>query len=1021
MVVSGSLLRKKKTMKNIILRTMLLFCILAGIVATNAAYAQEQQVPSVTIKGQVLNDDAQPVPGIVVKAFNTNKATITDNMGNFEIQVTSSTTDRLSISCEGFKTQTVDVAPNTTELKPVVLERVYPISGSNEIDLPYRTLSNDRNVSSIFTISGEELASYPTTSLLDALAGRIPGLVIDPSSTMPGQESFVPYIRGSVATIYIDGVIRDITGLSPAEVEKVEVIKDYSGRAVMGLSGAGPVILITTRKGTNYHKEVSVAAEYGISMPSSLPKYLDSYNYATLLNEALENDGLDPWYSAGDLTAYQNGSDPAQHPDVDYYGEYLAKNAPFRKANINFEGGDSKVTYFSMFDYAGNQGLESVGEKIRNDRYKLRGNVDIRLNNFIRMSVNISASLNKQRFPNSGGGAGVYNMFDILSTYPSNAHPISYDDLLIISDNFPVNLTNELEYTGFGEGTVLNAQNNAKLMVDLGSIVKGLTLVGSASFDVSNNLINSKGGTAALYRLGSDNSTQRMVEAQTVTSMELGYFNVIKRTAGYTGLNFDRQFGKSSLSADATLYLALEEMKEESADYQPSKVQDFSFRFNYSFDNRFVAQADIAYSGSNRMPKGERFNLYPTLGFAWIASNESFLKGNTSVNYLKLFASAGVMGINDYYLAGYNPFYLQETLWRYSGGWTPGIEGNFGDNVNFYSLVQTGSDHFVLPKKAYINVGAQALLFGKSLSVEVNYFNERNYDKISNKAASTPTIIGSTKFLPAVNFGEDVRWGFDGMVQLSKHSGDFSYGAGLNAIYMKAKYIVVDEPAALPDYKKAAGTDMDAFWLYEAEGLFQSASEISTNTVYQTWGALQPGDIKYRDMNGDNVVDENDIHATAYHSPRTYIGVNVSVGYKGFNLYVLGQGAVDGNVMLSSNRYFMVNGTSQNYSELMLDRYPYTNDYPRLTTLSENNYQYSTYWVANAAFFRLKNIELSYSFPASTSGRLNMSGLKVFARGTNLAVFSGLKKYSVDPENINAGITNYPIFRTVTVGVSCKF
>jgi hypothetical protein len=638
----------------------------------------------------------------------------------------------------------------------------------------------------------------------------------------------------------------------------------------------------------------------------------------------------------------------------------------------------------------------------------------------MKMSVNIAASLDKQRFPNISSGAGIYNMFDILSAYPSNAHPIRSDSLLIVSDNFPVNLTNELESSGFGEGTILNVQNNAKLIVDLGSLTNGLSLIGSASFDVSNDIINSKGGTAALYRL-EGTTPVRVVEAVNVPSMSLGYSHSIKRTAGYAGLNYDRQFGKSSLLSDAIFYAALEEITSNDATYQPSKVEDLSFRLNYGFDDRYIVQLDLAYSGSNRMPKGERFNLYPTAGLAWVASNESFLAGSSVVNYLKFYASAGIMGVNNYSLQGYNPFYLQETLWSLAGGWQSGVAGSEGENVNIYKLLQTGTDNFVLPKKRYINVGTQSEFFSKALSFEINYFNEKNTDKISNRAATTPTIIGSPQFLPAVNYGEDVRWGIDGLVQLTKHIGDFSYGIGANAMYMRAKYLVVDEPDALPDYQKLTGTDMDAFWLYEAEGLFQSASEISSRDILQSWGSLQPGDIKYSDINDDKVVDELDVHATEFHSPRLFYGINLSVGYRGFNVYALGQGAADGNVMRTSNRYFMINGTYQNYSEPMLDRYPVTNDYPRLTTVSVNNYQYSTFWVTKAAYFRLKNIELSYTLPVSASRKLAMNSLKIYARGTNLATVSSLKKYSVDPENINAGITGYPLFRTVTVGVSCKF
>jgi TonB-linked SusC/RagA family outer membrane protein len=1013
-------MRKMKVMKNNILRTVMVISALLALFLGSNAFGQAREIPKTTVKGSVVNSQDQPMKGIVVKSFNTSQSTVTDAAGNFEIAVTSNETDRLAISLAGYKVKVVEVAAGTTTVGPIALEDNRFVSPGNVEALPYRDINNDRSVSAITSITGDELMSYPSASLLEALSGRLPGLTIEPYSTMPGHESFGVFIRGTAATIYIDGIMRDITGLSASEVQEVQVIRDLSGRAMLGLSGSGPVLWITTRKGNSFNREMNVTAEYGLSTPATMPKYLDSYNYATLLNEALENDGYDSWYTPSDLTAYQNHTNLLTHPDVDYYGEYVSKAAPFRRASVSFEGGDKRVTYFSMFDYVGGAGLESVGEKIRNDRYKLRGNVAIRLNDFMNLSINISASLNKQRFPNISSGAGVYNMFDILSVYPSNAHPIYDDSLLIVSDNFPVNLTNELAYSGFGDGTVLNAQNNARLVIDLRSIAEGLTAYGNASFDVSNTIINSKGGTAALYRL-EGMTPVRVVDAVVVPNMSLGSFNVLKRTAGYAGLNYQRVFGRSSLLADAVFFAGLEEVTSNDPWYQPSKVEDLSLRLNYAFDNRFVVQVDAAYSGSNRMPQGKRFSLYPTAGVAWIASNEEFLKDSKAIDYLKVYGSAGIMGINDYYLQGYNPFYLYETLWTWTGGWNSGVASNRGENVDIYKLVQTGSDDFVLPKRRFINTGVQAQLFGKALDVEVNYFNELNYDKISNKGATTPSIIGSPQFLPATNYGEDVRWGFDGLVQLHRSLGDFSYGIGANAMYMRGRYLVVDEPAALPEYQKRTGTDMDAFWLYEAEGLFQTAGEISSRNVSQSWGALQPGDIRYSDINGDYVVDELDVHATDFHSPRFFYGLNLSAGYKGIGIYALGQGVADGDVMLASNRYFMINGTGQNYSELMLDRFPVTNDYPRLTTVSLNNYQYSTFWVAKAAYFRLKNIELSYTFPAAASRRLAMNNLRIYVRGTNIAAISSLKKYSVDPENINAGITGYPLFRTITAGISCKF
>lgn len=1012
-------------MKNILYKRWLILIALITVFSIGTMQAQTAKIATATLTGQVVDENGQPVPGIMVKSWVIQGKAITDAQGKFALDVARDLSDKVTIAADNYTTNVVSVSAGTLTLAPVVLEKIQLFDGKNSVELPYGTYRSDQITSAVYTVTGEELVSFPSSLVLEALAGRIPGLVINQGSNTPGQETATAYLRGSAASIYIDGVMRDITGLSTAEVEKVQVFKDYSGRAALGLSGAGPVIWIITKKGTRFDKQVFVSTEIGMRSPTSLPKYVNSFNYATLLNEALDNDGLDKRYSAADLAAYENHTDPIRYPDVNYYSNYVGKSSPFRKANLNFSGGDDRVSYFSMFDYVGNQGLETVGDPIKNNQYKLRGNVDIRLNDYMNLSVNIAGSYQKQRFPNAGSGAVIYNMFDLLSSYPSNAHPTSFQGLLIRSDDYPLNLDNELLYSGFGEGTVINAQNNAKLLIDLNSIVKGLTLTANASFDVSNNIIASKGGTAALYRLQRTaldaDTAVRVVEALNVAAMSTGNYFVMRRTASFIAANFDRQFGKHQFVANAAYYMAIEEVKVATAGYQPAKMQDISLRGHYSFDNRYVAQLDLSYTGSGRMPRGERFSLYPTLGSAWIASNESFLKGSAAVNYLKVYTSYGIMGVNDYGLAGYNPFYLTETLWRLNGTWRPGISGNTGSTVNNYNIVQAGTTGFVLPKKRVFNIGVQSELFGRAVSVEIDYFNEKNYDKISNMAASTPTLIGSTQFLPAINYGEDMRWGIDGMVQYRKSVGDFSYSIGANAIYQRDKYLVVDEPATLESYKKLAGKDMDLFWSYQSEGLFHAPGEITSNPVTQSWGAVQPGDIRYFDYNDDKVIDENDIYATGAHSPRFFYGVNLSAGYKGFNLYVLGQGVADGDVRLNSNRYFWINGTKQNYSQLMLDRWPVTDNFPRLTTVSLNNYQSSTFWLSNAAYFRLKNVELSYTLPIAVSKKMAMSNFRVYVRGTNLMVLSGLKKYNVDPENLVAGITGYPVFQTVTLGLSCKF
>ena len=974
----------------------------------------QTQTSTNTINATIVDEDGRALSGILVSAFYSNDKAFTDSEGNISLEIERDG-DRLVIDANGYQPTERVVENGTLQQDSIVLTTDYLVDGSNEVALPYQTFSSDRSVSATYTISGEELASYPTSNLLEALSGKMPGVTVNDYGSVPGNKNVGVSIRGNGAAVYVDGIRRDASNLSPHEVDKVQVIKDMSGRAALGVSGAGPVLWITTRKGQGAGG-VNVSTEYGMSTPTVLPQYLDAYDYARLHNEALENDGQDPVYDQQALDAYQNQSDPLRYPDVDYYDRYMRDFTTFRKANVNFSGGGEDLNYFTMVDYNGSSGLENVGEQTNANRYRMRGNIAYQINDWIGMNVNLGGTYQKQTFPNVGDGATPYDIFQqVLSYYPPNAHPITYEDRLMVSSDYPVNLTNELKNGGYGESVDISSQNDASLKLDLDQFVEGLSFLGTASFNIYNRIGIGKGGTAELFRFTGD-TIERFEEQSVDPNMELGDQYQSTRTVGKAQLNYDRQFGKHALTLDGSYFRA----EDEGGRYQPEKLIDYSFRANYAFDNKYVVQFDASYSGSMKLPDGKRFNLYPSAGVAWVVSNEAFLQESKTVNYLKVFASLGEMGIHDFFISGYNPYYLSTTLWESAGEWWSGIPGSAGSS-NIYRVMQTGTEDYELPTRQYFNVGVQSRMLDDKLSMQANYFREKNSGLLSSMENVTSALMGGQDFLPALNYEENMTWGIDGMIQFNNTAGDFTYGIGANAMYLRREYVTVDEPAALDDYRKRAGKDMDLLWLYESDGLFQSQDEIDSREVEQSWGTVQPGDIRYVDYNNDGVVDEKDVHTTGAHSPRLYYGVNLSVGYKGLNLAVQGEGVADGQTQLSNPRYFKITGTQQKYSEIMLDRWPNTDDYPRLTTSSQNNTQSSTFWLENAAFFRIKNIELSYTLPNNLAQSVLMDHVRLFVRGRNMFVFSELNQYNIDPEDKNAGIYRYPMLQTVTAGVSVKF
>ena len=1024
------MIMEKKYIKN------LLVLILLVLVGYTSIYAEDEKKSTIAVSAKILDVANQPVSNVLISSFIGKDKVVTDSEGNFTIQVSELKTDHLYLEETGYKPMVVDVEKGELKEDHIVLHKEYPIDGNRTLSFPYQDVPSSRSVSATTVVTGEELSTYPSSNFYETLSGRVPDLKVATisadyyvvngtiRSTM-GVPLNILVIRGDEAVTYIDGVLRDASDLSADEVEKVHVIRDLAGRAVLGLTGVAPVVWITTKKGASYKNQINATASVGFSSPTALPEYLDAYNYATLYNEARVNDGLNPIYSQTALDAYKNNSDPVKFPNIDYQNEYVKKRVMFRKANVNFSGGDEKVNYFSMVDYVGTDGLEAVGQDSKLNRYKIRGNVHIKLNDWMKMNVNLSAVYGKRKFANSSGGAQQFNLFSYISQYPSNAHPISYDDKLIISNDYPMNITNELMYGGFAENIDLNSQNSAELIIDLGSVLKGLSFKGSAAFDVNNSITNNKGGTAALYRLIDNNGeigTERMVEESIIPNLSQSYDNYRRRTTAYGQFNYDRTFEKHAIIVNASYNQLLEEIRNTSRGYQPLKKQDVGLRTNYAYDGKYVAELSLSYTGSMLLPKNNRFDLYSTLGAAWIMSKEDFLADSKVIDYLKLYGSYGSMGVDNSGLAGFNAYYLYQTLWQANGSWQSGVEGNKADPVNVYNIMQAGSNNYKLPQVTDLNVGVQSELFDRRLSLELNYFTRIGKDFLTLKFYDTPAIYGGTDFLPASNFGENKSWGYDGNIQFTDKIGKLNYSFGVNASYKRSKIVKANEAVNLEDYQKRSGTQGDHFWGYSAEGLFQSDSEIQSRGITQSWGDVQSGDIKYSDYNKDGVVDENDRHDLGEHTPRIYYGVNLSLEYKGVGLKLIGTGVADGKRSNLYSNYFYNRNTNQNYSKPMLDRWPETNNYPRLTTTQlENNSQSSSFWLTNAAYFTLKNVELSYTLPRQISRKFLMNNCKMFAQATNLFTASNLTKYGLNPENMEAGIYSYPMLKTITFGVACKF
>jgi TonB-linked SusC/RagA family outer membrane protein len=978
------------------------------------AQAQGDEMP---LSARVVNESNMPLEGVMVEDLNSSRVTFTGLDGRFILQ-TEKDADLIVLTKSGYQQSEISVRGfGLEEDNKIVLRKLNLIDGKNTIALPYNDFIGNRVVSAVSTITGEELTTFPTANLMEALSGRVPGLVVSSNNSIPGEESVSISVRGTIADIYVDGIMRDPRDLIANDVDKIFILKDISARAVLGLSGANPVIWIITKKGYGINR-FSVSTEVGIATPTILPEYLDAYNYSLLYNEALNNDGYNPRYTQVELNTFKNNSDPLNYPNIDYYDRFVKKSALYKSAVFSSSGSNRNMKYYTSLSYIGNEGLEAVGQRIVSDRFRFRGNLEYQINDWIWLNANISGAVQQQTYPNIGGGAGIFNIFDqVLSVYPSNAHPLIYNDTLVTSSDYPINLQNELQHSGYAEKTKLSSQNDLSLVADLSKLINGLRFVGNASFNTLNTIGIGKGGTEELYRINGG-SLQRVQEKVVQPDMTLGMQSQVSSISGSAKLSYNRKIGLNDLSVDGIFFRAV---IEEAGAYQPTKLADLSFRINYAYDERYVAQFDIVATGSMLLPPGQRISWYPSFGLGWIVSNESFLRNSSLFNYLKVFSSLGTIGIDDFSIPGFNQYFLTETFWRTGGSWATGIPGSTG-SANVISIAQTGNPDIRLPIRSFFNLGFQSRLVRDKISLEMNYFREKNTSLFSLTEGNAPDILGGRDFMMVRNHDANLKWGFDGMAQFNGSAGSFTYSIGGNILYIRGKHLTVSEPDGLPEYRKLSGKDMDLIWSYRAEGLFQTEDEIDNNNILYSWGVVKPGDIKYSDYNDDGIINEFDIHATGNHSPRKFYGVNFTLNFKGLSIMLHGEGTADGQVQLLSNRYFLINNPLQNYSKLMLDRWPQTNSYPRLSTKSDHNIQSSTFWSAEASYFRIKNLALSYALPMFSEKQGKTKEFNVFIKGTNLLTFSNLaRKYSLDPEDINAGIRSYPLYRTVVSGISVKF
>ncbi len=905
-----------------------------------------------------------------------------------------------------------------------------------KVNLPLNiTVAPNATTASTQAIYNTDIVKQPVTNVLNALTGRFAGLYTLQSSGQPGADAVSLTMRGRTPIILIDGVPRSLTYMDLDEVESVTVLKDAMATAMLGVRGANGAILITTRHGSTGAQQISFTVQSAFQQPLGLLKPLNAFDYATLRNEAVNNEiSVNPnfstglLYSAADLAAFQNHSDPIGHPDVNWYNQILKSTAQLNRYTLSISGGNSTVRYFTTVEHLYQDGLfktSDINTYNTNEylsRYLIRSNVDIQITPKVTAGVHLLGSIANENEP----GFTTATIFNSLLTTPSNAYNI-YNTNGTYGGNtlFTNNILGQTISSGYQQNYTRNIFADFYVKRTLDEITPGMYAKASVNYTstVNENINRSKPVIA--YQQTGSGSAATYGAALTATSAQINT-NSISGTTGVAGVGQYRQiYTEVATGWNRTFnnthgfdieLLANSDSKSDGANLAYT-VQGISAHASYTYKQKYIAEVAEAYNGSNYYPTSDHFKygFFPVAGVAWYITKEDFMKPYTWLNTLKLAANYGRVG-ND------NPGYFVY-LQRYNNAATP----YFGTSVGANTSLAEGTlanPNITYEKANKLNISLQGSLLQDKLGFAVDYYNNQFFDLLIQRGQAT-SLIGNA--YPNENIGKNQYTGFDFQLswRQSKVNG-ISYYIALNAGLQQSKVIYSNEVTQPYPWMQRTGQKVGQAFGYVAAGLFQNQADIA-NAKQNGVGVIpgyvaQPGDIKYVDQNGDGVINQFDQVPIGPKGPLITYGANIGFSYKNFDISALLQGVGNYNVYLNGNSYweFQNNGYGQAYQQ-QLGRFTpataATATYPRLSIgTNSNNETFSTYWYRKADFMRLKNLQVGFTFPQRYANAVKLKSLRIFASGANLFTVTSLKG-GLDPEDYNGA---YPIQRLYNLGISVK-
>ncbi len=1005
-----------KTLKYNKLLILLLFL----MVSVNALLAQSKT-------GTIKDGNNSPLMGYVVKNITTGIQSISDSDGSFEIS--AKTGDVLNILLDELIVNKIVVDEGALNIV------IYSNPFNTDVDAAYGKINRRKTSAAIDVVTAEKIGETSFTNTHHAVIGQLAGLTTVQSKGEPGSNDLDFFIRGkstfrdNAPLVLVDGFESDFAHLNSHEIESVTILKDAVATAMYGMRAANGVILVTTKRGKIGKSKFNVNADYGLLSPVTMPEFVNAYDYATMVNEAHANDGIPARYSNEQLKGYKTGGDPYNYPNIDWQDEMLKKSTSYANASIEFRGGSNKVKYYSLLSYMYADGLFKHTEE--NDQYStanrfsrinFRTNADIELNKRLDLQLGIGGRIENRNDPE----AGTDNLINNIYNSPANRYVMYNEDGSYGGSNqYRKNPMGEIASRGYNEKHTRFVNFNLRLNHQMDYILDGLTGSIETSFL---NTFDAKEQFVAKYIVYDrelvtlpDGSTQVNYlpygTEQTITNKEKE--NKPDRPANQdrtqtfrTYLNYAKVVGEHSY--DCTVLYENRELIYRN-DAEPYRYQGFSGRFNYGYKDKYFVDLVASYNGSNAYNPDQQFGFFPAAGFAWEASKEDFMKSISWVDYLKVRTSYGIVGNS--LLDGYRRFAYLSTYGE------DGKKIKFGDtgvsSTDGLSEKDIANPDAEWEKGSQFNIGFD-LISLKKVNVSFDYFNEKRTDILQSRDNDVTAMTGIT--LPQVNYGEVKNSGVEITLGYSnKMANGLSWYVESNLGFAKNEITKRYEVAKDPQSK--IGNSIDAIYGFVADGFYSDPQDITSspeNTLY----SVQPGDVKYKNIKGDdNIIDKQDVEVIGNSFPELNYGINIGADYKGVYFKALLDGNAKRDIMMNNHLMFRpLNDGYNNISKYAANNY-WTDGrtsnakLPRLTAGDNyNNYVESTLYLQNGNFMRLRTAELGYKFPVSLISKLGMSSAKLYVRGHNMLVIDNMDA-DLDPE-VRSG---HPLLKSYNIGVNIQF